>query len=281
MIRRPFGEGATVSVLGIGCSRVGSISNPTPMREIEATLETAAGNGITLFDTANIYGQGDSERALGRLLLRHGDRILVVTKVGGRLGRLAPVIRYAKPLLRLVANARPRLRGAVVAARTAAMSQAFSPAFLLPEIDASRRRLGLDRLHGLLLHDPSVETLRSPEIADFLAELLRSGKAQRVGVSIDNPAALNAALAIPAVSLIQAPLALVQALNGSAALGIIRERKTAIIVREVLRKSASGQGGRAGLTEALSAAISPDIVASAIVGVSTRQHLAELLESLP
>ena len=62
-----------VSVIGIGCGRVASISNPVPMREIEATLEA----GINLFDTADIYGQGDSERTLSRLLRRDRDRMFV------------------------------------------------------------------------------------------------------------------------------------------------------------------------------------------------------------
>ena len=83
MIRRSFGNGVRVSVLGIGCGRVGSISNAVSMREIEATLEVAVEAGINLFDTADIYGQGDSERTLSRLLRRHGDSLFVVTKVGG------------------------------------------------------------------------------------------------------------------------------------------------------------------------------------------------------
>ena len=70
MIRRSFSNGVCVSALGIGCGRVGSISNPVPMREIEATLEVAVEAGVNLFDTADIYGQGDSERTLGRLLRR-------------------------------------------------------------------------------------------------------------------------------------------------------------------------------------------------------------------
>jgi aryl-alcohol dehydrogenase-like predicted oxidoreductase len=80
------------SVLGIGCSRVGSISNHVPVREIEATLEAAVQAGVNLFDTADIYGQGDSERTLARLLRRHREHMFVITKVGGRHGRYADLI---------------------------------------------------------------------------------------------------------------------------------------------------------------------------------------------
>ena len=61
---RSFGRGVQVSVLGVGCSRVGSISNPVSMREVRATLEAAIDAGVNLFDTADVYGQGDSERLL-------------------------------------------------------------------------------------------------------------------------------------------------------------------------------------------------------------------------
>jgi aryl-alcohol dehydrogenase-like predicted oxidoreductase len=71
MERRSLSDGTCLSVLGIGCSRVGSISNSVSIGQIEATLDAAVEAGINFFDTANIYGQGDSERALGRLLRRH------------------------------------------------------------------------------------------------------------------------------------------------------------------------------------------------------------------
>jgi aryl-alcohol dehydrogenase-like predicted oxidoreductase len=250
------------------------------MREIEATLEAAVEAGINLFDTADIYGQGDSERTLARLLHRHGDRMFVVTKVGGRHSRYASVLRLVKPLLRVIARSRSNLRSAVVAVRTATVVHDFSPQDLLPAVDASRRRLSLDQLHGLLLHSPSVETLRKPEIHDFLAELLRSGKARRVGASVDSLAALEAAVSIPSVSMIQAPLEVVEVLPGSAILDHIRQRNTGLFVREVLRRSVAGRGDNRSPREALSAAIAPDFVTSAIVGVSTRQHLGELLSSI-
>jgi aryl-alcohol dehydrogenase-like predicted oxidoreductase len=206
--------------------------------------------------------------------------MFVVTKVGGRHSRYASVLRLAKPLLRVIARSQPNVRSAVVAARTAKVVHDFSPQDLLPAVNACRRRLSLDQLHGLLLHSPSVETLRKPEIHDFLAELLRSGKAQRVGASVDSLAALEAAVFIPAVSMIQAPLDVVKVLPGSAILDHVRQRNTGLFVREVLRRSVAGRNDNRSPREALSAAIAPDFVTSAIVGVSTRQHLGELLSSI-
>jgi aryl-alcohol dehydrogenase-like predicted oxidoreductase len=127
MKQRSFNDDVRVSVIGIGCGRVASISNPVPMREIEATLEAAVEAGINLFDTADIYGQGDSERTLSQLLRRHRDRMFVVTKIGGRHGRHAGIIRLAKPLLRMLVRSKPRLQSTIVRARTATVSKNFHP----------------------------------------------------------------------------------------------------------------------------------------------------------
>jgi aryl-alcohol dehydrogenase-like predicted oxidoreductase len=280
MIRRSFGDGASVSVLGIGCSRIASISNPAPMREIEATLEAAVQAGVNLFDTADIYGQGDSERTLGRLLRRHRDRMFVVTKVGGRHGRYAGVARLAKPLLWVLTRSRPNLRSAVVTARTATVAHDFSPLDLHQAVEASRRRLGLDQLHGLLLHSPSTETLGKPEIHDFLNELLRSGKVARVGASLNSLAEVEVAISIPVLTLIQAPMEVVDALPGTTILEGIRQRNIGLFVREVLRRPVRGIDEKRSPREALSEAISPDFVTAAIIGVSTRQHFNELLVSI-
>ena len=280
MIRRSFGNGVCVSALGIGCGRVGSISNPVPMREIEATLELAVEAGVNVFDTADIYGQGDSERVLGRLLRRHGDSVFVVTKVGRRYSRYAGVARLAKPLLRAVALSRPIARSAIVTVRTAAVLNDFSPSDLFPAVEASRRRLGLDVLHGLLLHSPSADTLRKPEIHDFLDELLRNQKSARVGASVDSLDALEAALSIPALTMIQAPLEVANSLPGTAMLDSMRRRNIGLFVREILRKASNRTDEARSLPEALSAAVALDFVTSAIVGVSTRRHLTALLPTV-
>jgi aryl-alcohol dehydrogenase-like predicted oxidoreductase len=275
MQRRSFGDGVCVSVLGVGCGRVGSISNPVPMREIEATLEAAVEAGINLFDTADIYGQGDSERTLSRLLLRHRDRMFVVTKVGAH-NRHTGAMRIAKPLLRMLVRSRPQLRSAVVQARTATVSHNFRAADLRRAVEGSRRRLRLDRLDGLLLHSPSVETLRDPEIHDFLGESLHSGRAKYVGVSVDSLPEVEAALSMPPlpITILQVPVAVANAFPRTAIIEHVRQRKIGVFVREIL---ASLMPGTCSPREAISAAIVPDFVTAAIVGLSTRRHLTELL----
>ena len=127
---------------------------------------------------------------------------------------------------------------------------------------------------------PSPETLSKPEIHDFLGELLRSGQAARVGASVDSLPAVEAAVSIPTITMLQVPLAVTNALAGTAILERIRQRNIGLFVREVLRRPDNGIGGTCSLHEMVSAAISPDYVTAAIIGVSTRQHLNELLSTI-
>jgi aryl-alcohol dehydrogenase-like predicted oxidoreductase len=275
--RRSFANDARVSVIGFGCGRVGSINNTVPMREIEATLRAAVEHGINLFDTADIYAQGDSERTLSRLLAEHRDRMFVVTKVGGRHSRFAGPIRLAKPVLRMLVRSRTQLRDAVVKARAATVSYHFHPKNLRLAVEGSRRRLRLDRLDGLLLHSPSLETLYNPAIHDFLAELLHGGKAAHVGASVKTLPELEAALTIPSITMLQVPLPVAKALAGTEIVERISQRNIGVFVREIL------EGVRLGTSaphEAVSAAIAPDFITAAIIGVSTRQHLTEALAAV-
>jgi aryl-alcohol dehydrogenase-like predicted oxidoreductase len=279
MEQRSFGDGVPVSVLGIGCSRVGSISNPVPMREVEATLETAVESGINLFDTADIYGQGDSERALSRLLHRHGDRVFVMTKVGGRHSRYASALRIAKPFLRMLARSQPLVSSTMVHVRTASVSHNFHTPDLLRAVEGSRRRLRLERLDGLLLHNPLLETLRDPEIHDFLAQVLHNGQAACVGASVESLPEVEAVLSMPVpVTILQVPAALANTLSGTTIVEHIRQRNIGVFVHAILSgRTTSKQSPR----EAISAAIAPDFVTAATVGVSSRHHLYELLSAVP
>jgi aryl-alcohol dehydrogenase-like predicted oxidoreductase len=278
MEQRTFDGGIVVSVLGVGCGRVGSINNTVPMREVEATLEAAVEAGINLFDTADIYGQGDSERTLGRLLSRHS--IFVITKIGRVYGRYAGAIRIAKPLLRLLLQSHPKRRSTVLQARAHTVTQNFSPQYLNRAIDNSRRRLGLDQLNGLLLHNPSVETLLNPAIHDFLCDLLREGKTSQVGVSVELYEEVVAALKISAITMLQVPLGLAKMISHTSVAEVIRQRRIGLFVREILQSSNVDRSGTSWPRQALSDTIAAECVTAAIIGVSSRVHLKDLLPAV-
>lgn len=269
-----------MSVLGMGCGRVGSLNNTVPMREIEATLEAAVEAGVTLFDTADIYGQGDSERALSALVSRHPKRLFVVTKVGFVHGRLAGAIRFAKPLLRTVLRPQPDTRGAILQTRARSMSQNFSPQYLRAAVYRSRRRLGVDRLDALMLHNPPLKVLMAPETHALLDELVQRQRVSHVGVSATSVEEVAAALSIRPVTMLQVSSAVVEAMAGTALIDQLRQRDIGLLAREILHKSADRQNTETCPGEALGSALRPPFVTAAVVGLSSRAHLNDFLPTV-
>jgi aryl-alcohol dehydrogenase-like predicted oxidoreductase len=86
---------------------------------------------------------------------------------------------------------------------------------------------------------------------------------------------------MPVITILQVPMAVANVLSGTPTLEFIRQRGIGLFVRGVLSSADNGIGGTRSLHERVSAAIAPDFVTAAIVGVSTRPHLAELLSAIP
>lgn len=257
-----------LSVLGLGCSRVGSFSNTTAPAVVRRTLEAALAAGVTVFDTADIYGQGDSEREIGRLLKGRRDRGFVVTKAGKRFSAKMRALAPFKPVLRPLLAARGGSAG-VAARRDDNMAEDFSPAHLVRAVDRSLARLRFERLDGLLLHSPPAAALADPAVGEALQGLVREGKVERFGVSCDDRAALDAALRLPGASLLQLPLDL---LDEAAAAGLdLRGRGMTVFAREVIRL-------RPDLLppQAVAAAVARPDVDVALAGASTPAHFLEL-----
>src|SRR6516165_6859931 len=97
-----------VSLLGLGCGSLGSLTHPRTRRESLSLIAAAVDSGITLFDTADIYAQGESERLLGEALRSTDARI--VTKAGQQFQLakrvLLPLRGVAKSLLAYSSQAR-------------------------------------------------------------------------------------------------------------------------------------------------------------------------------
>ena len=78
--------GRTVSVIGLGTWQLGADWGEVADADALATLEAAAQAGVTFFDTADVYGDGRSERLIGRFLAAHpGLPVMVATKMGRRV----------------------------------------------------------------------------------------------------------------------------------------------------------------------------------------------------
>jgi aryl-alcohol dehydrogenase-like predicted oxidoreductase len=275
MMRREFGmDGAALPVLGLGCSRIGSLGNPAPMRDIRALLERALELGVNLLDTADIYGQGDSEREIGRLLAGRRDRAFVVTKVGKRFSRKMRLMRPFKPLLKPLLARAKSAKSAVVGQRDANLATDFSPEHITAAADASLRRLGFDSIDALLLHSPPASEI-TPDVGEALAALKKAGKVSHFGISCDDLPALKAALEIPGVELLELPLDVIDAAIEAKLSDIIRKRSIGVLAREVIRLQPGVPAAKA-----LQQAASRACVTSVILGTSNARHLEEAVAAL-
>jgi pyridoxine 4-dehydrogenase len=233
-MRRTFVALKSLPALGLGCARIGSFNNPSPLGESIALIRGAMALGVTLLDTANIYGQGDSERAIGEAVRGARDDAFLVTKGGLTFSAKMRLMRPLKPLLRPL-MAKGEMDNAATASRAAAMRSDWSEAGLVASLDGSLRRLRTDRVDAFLLHSPSADILARPGPADALAHIAASGRAARVGVACDDLASLDAALAIPGVQILELPWDVLAEIADGPRAAAIAARSIAVIAREVLK----------------------------------------------
>ena len=275
MMRREFGnDGNELPMLGLGCSRIGSLGNPTPIRDIRALLERALDLGVNLFDTADIYGQGDSEREIGRLLSGRRDKAFVVTKAGKKFSRKMLMMRPLKPLLKPFLARAGAAKSAVVNQRDANLATDFSPANIIAALDASLRRLRFEHVDALLLHSPPAGDI-VPEVGEALAALKKAGKVRYVGISCDDLAALEATLDIPGIELVELPLDVIDAAIELGLSDTLRKRRIGVLAREVMRLQPGVPPAKA-----LQQAASRACVTSVILGTSSVRHLEEAVAAL-
>ena len=191
--------------LGLGCARLGSVlgrDRTDAVRLVQAAFE----RGVRFFDTANIYGQGESERILGGALrgLRHESTI--VTKAGQYFpawmraaqpfkGMIAPLVRQSGAGRHLVSKV-----------RDAALPQDFSERFLRSCIEASLRRLNTDHVDAFLLHSPPAEIISRGDAIGHLANIRAAGKTVMIGVSCEDVPSALLALDDPRVEAIELPI---------------------------------------------------------------------------
>lgn len=264
-----------ISRLGLGCSRIGSFNNPLPDRDALRLVQSALDMGVRVLDTANVYGQGDSERVIGRALKGRRDDAFVVTKCGmsfsPRMYLLLPLKPLLRPLLRPLLARRSggggAASGVATAQRAAALRRSFAPAALIASLEGSLRRLGLEDVDALLLHSPDAAALADPAIAATLARLKQAGRVRHIGVSCDDADSLHAALAMPGLTMLQLPWPLVA--DGQA--NALAERGLMVQVREVIRLQPA-LAPEVAVAQALSTAG----VGTVLVGTHSQAHLSAL-----
>jgi Aldo/keto reductase family len=173
--------------MGFGCGRLrAGLEERNSRRLIDAALEC----GIRYFDTAPSYGDGASERVLGRCLLPVRGQVAICTKIGFPRPNANAALAAARALLRAVVKPVQRrlVRGGRAAQAPAGKAPAgpalhgrFDASSLRTDVQASLEALQTDRVDCLMLHEPRL-TDPLPEFAAALRGLVAAGTAARIGV---------------------------------------------------------------------------------------------------
>ena len=190
--------------LGFGAVNLGSAGSGRSARAGTRLVAEALDLGVRVFDTADAYGNGASERVLGAALRRRRDDAFLATK-GGYVFRERSAVAQAGR--RTAAGLRRRLRqpsgrtgGATGGGAYAA--QDFSPHHLRSAIEGSLRRLRTDRIDRYQLHGPH-EVM--PELLGELVDLRDAGKVLSFGIGAEVLAEAAPWLDVPEVDGLQVP----------------------------------------------------------------------------
>ncbi len=194
--------GRNVSVLGFGCASLGSRVGPKPGL---LALERAFDAGISWYDVAPPYGDGNAEAILGNFLLSRRSDVQVCTKVGIRSAPTPSYMKMVAPLARTAVNAAPWLRTIVSRVRQKSAKVPLSPTMIHHSIEQSLRRLRTDYVDVLALHEATSEEVLRDDILDALQKVLRDGKALSIGIAADANAALAGIANSTMYSILQLP----------------------------------------------------------------------------
>ncbi len=170
--RRLGRSGRSVSVVGLGTWQLGADWGDVTEEDALAVLGAAADEGVTFFDTADVYGDGRSEQLIGTFLRGRldSDQITVATKMGRRMDQV--------PENYVLAN-------------------------FTEWTDRSRRNLGVDTLELVQLHCPPTAVYSDDELYDALDTLVDRGAIASYGVSVEKVDEALAAIARPNIATVQ------------------------------------------------------------------------------
>lgn len=266
--------GTAMSRLGLGASRIGSFNNPASLRDSERLVRAALDLGVRVIDTASIYGQGDSERTIGRAIAGRRDDAFVVTKGARSFSAKYRLARPLKPILRPLLSTLRQGAQVATARREDALIADWSPRRIVESLDDSLRRLRTDRVDAYLLHSPPPDVASDPAVAATLDAIRRSGKALLAGVSCDDLPTLDAALGQDALDIVELPWIVIAQLGGRGA--TLRARGIMVICREVIAQQPDRTPA-----EALRLSLSHPAIDCTLIGTTRLRHLHEAAGLVP
>ncbi len=163
--------GWKVSEISFGAWAIGGAWGGVDDQESLAALHAALDGGVNFFDTADVYGDGHSERLLAKLKKERKEKFYIATKAGRRLPKQTP--------------------------------EGYSHANLTAFVERSLRNLETDTIDLLQLHCPPTEVYYLPEVFGSLDELVRAGKLRHYGVSVEKVEEALKAIEFPNVQSVQ------------------------------------------------------------------------------
>lgn len=173
MKTRTFGRtGREISEIGFGAWAIGGTWGEVPEEDARGALHAALDAGMTFIDTADVYGDGRSERIIAEVLKeRSGERPYVATKAGRRLN--------------------PHV------------TEGFTKENLTGFVDRSRDNLQMETLDLVQLHCPPTEVFYRPEVFEIMEGLVSDGKIKGYGVSVEKVEEALKAIEYPGVLSVQ------------------------------------------------------------------------------
>ncbi|MFJ6754006.1 aldo/keto reductase [Streptomyces sp. NPDC091273] len=191
--------GPLVGVQGLGCMGMSEFYGDTDEVAARETLDAALAAGVTLIDTADVYGRGRNEEFLAPFVAAHRDEITLATKFA--------IERSDDPAYRGVRNDRAYVRRAV---------------------EHSLRRLGVDVIDLYYMHrrDPAVPFAES---VGAMAELVQEGKVRHLGLSEVTGAELREAHAVHPIAALQSEWSLFSRSVERSAVGAAAELGVALV----------------------------------------------------
>ncbi len=169
---RPLGStGYQVSAISFGAWAIGGSWGNVDDDESIAALHTAIDNGVNFIDTADVYGDGRSERLISQVRKEREEEIIVATKAGRRLN--------------------PHV------------AEGYNKKNLTSFIERSLKNLDVDALDLVQLHCPPTDVYYSPEVFDILDNLKQAGKIKHYGVSVEKVEEALKAIAYDGVETVQ------------------------------------------------------------------------------
>lgn len=164
--------GIKVSEISLGTWQVGGKwGAPFSHETADEILNTAVDNGVNFIDTADVYGGGESEKAVGRLVRSRSEKLYIATKCGRQIS--------------------PHI------------NENYTPKILREYVEASLKNMGLERIDLIQLHCPPTEVYYRPEIFAEFEKMIEEGKVYKLGVSVEKVEEALKAIEYPHVDTVQ------------------------------------------------------------------------------